>query len=162
MLIREEIDVHVPPERAWELISDPALHAKWNPHVVATENSGTLALGSRYRVTYELSGRRSEFDAEVTEFAAPTRFVARLEERDKGDGKNWQRFIEESYTLKRHGERTHIRHDANIQHSGINTFLRILIWLIMHMGKPQHPTVLERFRDLAEGHAEEQASRVAS
>ena len=155
MLIREDVVTRATPERAWELISDPSLHGLWNTHVVSTQalSSSGPGPGFRYRVTFELSGRQSEFDAEITEFSPPLRFAARLEERVKGDGRNWQRFIEETYYLTRRREGTHVRHQVRIHHSGINVFLRILIWLILRTGKPQGQTIMERFRLLAEGEA---------
>jgi uncharacterized protein YndB with AHSA1/START domain len=155
VLIREDIVTRASPERIWELLSDPSLHGLWNPHVVSTEawGSGTRGTGFRYRVTYELSGKQSEFDAEITEFSPPLRFAARLEERVKADGKNWQRFVEETYRVTRRGQGAHVRHEVRIHHSGINVLWRILIWLILRTGKPQGQTIMERFRQLAEGEA---------
>jgi uncharacterized protein YndB with AHSA1/START domain len=155
MLIREDVITRATPERAWELISDPSLHDLWNSHIVSTEVPSTErpAQGLRYRVTYELSGRRNEFDAEITEFSPPHRFVARLEERVKGDGKNWERFAVESYVLTPRGSTTHVRHEVRIEHAGEGVLIRLLVWLISRFGKPTGKPFMERFRELAEDDA---------
>jgi len=152
VVIREDVVTRASSERAWELLSNPSLHDLWNPRIVATEMSGSgpLGLGSRYRVTYTLSGRRSEFDAEIVEWSPPWRFSARLEERVKGDGRDWKRFVEERYTLTRRGDRTHVRHQVRIHASGVNILLRLLIWLVLRTGRPQGQPFMERFRELAE------------
>lgn len=163
MRIREETDARVTPEKAWELIADPSLHALWNSHIVGTVISSGNApqRGFRYRVTYELKGNRTEFDAEITEFDPPHRLGVRLEERFKGDGKNWDRFMEESYTLTPRGDQTHVLHDVRINHSGVPLLLRFLIWFIMTTGKPVGPTFMERFRELAESEVAKPAAHGA-
>lgn len=155
VLIREDVATRVPPERAWEMLSDPSLHAQWNPRIVSTKivSPGPPAQGFRYRVTYELSGRRNEMEAQIIEFSPPLRFVARLEERVKGDGRNWQRFVVETYLLTRSGDRTLIRHEIRVHHAGLNPFLRLLIWFISRTGRPTGQPFMERFRELVESQA---------
>jgi uncharacterized protein YndB with AHSA1/START domain len=155
VLIREDVVTRATPERAWELVSDPALHELWNPRIVRTEASGSgpPGKGYRYRVTFEMSGRRTEMDAEITEFSPPLRFAARLEERFKADGKDWQRFYDESYVITPHRDATHVRHDVRVHHSGVNLFWRFVIWLISRTGRPQEQPFMERFGELAAGDA---------
>jgi hypothetical protein len=43
-----------------------------------------------------------------------------------------------------------VRHDVRIFRSGINIWLRFLIWLVMRTGKPSGKTHMERFRELVE------------
>ena len=152
MVIREDVVTRAAPERCWELIADPSLHDLWNSHIVATERTedGPVRVGSRYRVTYELSGRRSEMDAEVTACSPSDGFEARLEERNQGDGRDWRRFFVERYELTRRGERTRVLHEVRIHHSGVNPLLRFVMWLVMKTGKPTGQPFLERFRELAE------------
>jgi len=155
MRIHEHAVTTATPTRAWELIADPSLHGRWNSHIVETQatSSGSAGVGYRYRVTYELSGRRSEFDAVITEFAAPSRYSAQLEERLKGDGSNFQRFMVETYVLTRRRGKTNVDHEVLIHHPGINPFLRGLIWLIMKIGRPVGQPMLAKFAELAEGAA---------
>jgi uncharacterized protein YndB with AHSA1/START domain len=152
MRIHEEVVTRAAPARVWEMISDPSIHGLWNPRIVDTDapSHGPIRVGQRYRITYELSGRTSEFEAEVVEMVPEQRFVARLEERFKGDGSNWQRFMEERYTLAPRGDRTRVVHEVHIHHPGIHPLLRLLVWFIMTFGKPQGQTFMERFAELAE------------
>lgn len=151
MRIREQTLSRATPDRLWELIADPSLHPLWNPRIVETfVPDGDPAVGFRYRVTYELNGRRSEYDAEITEVTPHARFATRLRERNQGDGRHWQRFVEETLTLSAAGHRTRVRHDVRIHHSGIPLPWRALIWLIQRLGRPTGPTFVERLSDLAE------------
>lgn len=152
MLIREDVVTSATPERAWELIRDPAVHGLWNQHIVGTEifGSGTPEIGLRYRVTYELSGRRNELDAQITEFMPGERWVARLEERLKGDGRNFERNMVESYVLTRSGGKTHVRHEVHIHHDGVHPLLKALIWFVMKFGRPVGQPMMDKFRELAE------------
>lgn len=158
MRFREEATTRATPERVWGLLSDPSRHGEWNPHVVATEayGSGSPAVGFRYRITYELSGKSSEFDAAITEFSPPSRFAARLEERMKGDGRNMGRFMIETYDVTPRGARTRVIHEVRVQEPGVNIMLRLLIWLITRLGRPTGKTFMEKFAELAE--AEDGAS----
>lgn len=152
MRIREDVLTSASPERVWELAQDPTLHDLWNPHIVKTEIVGdeTPRLGLRYRVEYELSGRRNEYEGEITEFSPPHHFAARLEERFQGDGSHHERFVEERYEITRRGARTHVLHDIHIHHSGVHPLLQLLIAFVMRFGKPVGQPVMERFRELAE------------
>ena len=152
MKIEEEVVTRATPRKAWDLISDPSLHTLWNPHIVATDTAGsdTPGPGQRYRVTYELSGKRTELEAQVIEFSPETRWVARLEERIHGTGEHFDRYMVEQYTLAPHRGGTRVRHEVVIHHSGVNVFLRALIWFVMKTGKPQGQPFLDRFRELAE------------
>jgi uncharacterized protein YndB with AHSA1/START domain len=153
MLIREEVDTRATPERAWELIRDPWLHVRWNPRILETEvlSSGAPAVGFRYRVTYELANHRDPFDAEIVEFVPGERWAVRLEERLKGDGRNFQRYMIESYTIAAQGDVTHVTHEVRIHHPGVNPLLRFFIWIVMRYGRPVDGTFMDRFRELAEG-----------
>ena len=84
------------------------------------------------------------------EFSPPSRWVARLEERLKGDGSNFERSMVETYAVTPRGSRTHVGHDVRIDHSGVNIFLRALIWLIQHTGRPVGMTLMQRFGEIAE------------
>ncbi len=152
MRIREQVLTPAAPEQAWALIRDLARHHEWNPKITATEvsGSGEPGVGTRYRITYTMSGRANEYEAEVTEWSPPHAFAARLEERVKGDGRNAARYMLERYDVTPVGARTRVVHDVRVVHSGIPLPLRILIWVIMHLGRPTEPTVMQTFAALAE------------
>jgi hypothetical protein len=153
MRIREQVVTTASPGRAWELIADVSIHGLWNPHVVDTQgwNGASAGVDSRYRVTYELSGRRNEFEAQIVEWLPEHRFVARLEERVKGDGSNFARYVLETYTIEPRGTRTRVVHDVRIHHDGLPWYFRVLIALIMATGRPVGKPVMQQFAELAEG-----------
>jgi hypothetical protein len=155
MLIQEQVDTAVTPDRAWELIRDPWLHGRWNSNILETEvlTQGPAALGFRYRVTYELSGKKTQFDAEITEFRPGERWTARLEERVKGDGRHFDRYMVESYTIHPQVHGAHVVHEVHIHNSGVHPALRFMAWLVMKTGRPVGKPFMERFRELAEGSA---------
>lgn len=163
MRIREEATTSATPERAWELLSDPALHGLWNPRIVATGvlGSGRPGVGHRYRVTYELSGRRNEFEAEIVEFEPPFRFTARLEEREKGDGTHFERHAIERYIVTPRASGTHVRHEVKIHQSGVPLGIRFLVWVMFRLGKPTGPTFMEHFAEIAEGDFQADQPRAA-
>ena len=152
MHIREQVVTTAGPGRAWELIADVSIHGLWNPHVVDTQawTAASPGVGSRYRVTYELSGRRNDYDAEIVEWVPEQRFGARLEERVKGDGANLARYVVETYTIERRGSGTRVVHDVRIHHDGLPWYLRALIALVMATGHPVGKTVMQQFAELAE------------
>lgn len=162
MLIREEILTRVAPERAWELVSNPALHSLWNPRIVATEvsSAGPPGLGFRYRVTYEMTGRRDQFDAEVTEFSPLVRYCARLKARGQGRGESRRGSIE-SYTIAPEPGGVRVRHEIRADLSGVNGFRRILIGFLSRFGRPQGDPYLEQFRQVAEEERKASLGRAA-
>ena len=123
MTITEDVVTRATPEKAWSSSPIRSLHTLWNPRIVRTEPSS--ADDSRHGpalagVTYEMSGKSTTFDASVIEFESPSRWVARLEESAHGTGDNFGRYMEESYTLTRSGDRTRVHHRVVIHHSGVN------------------------------------------
>jgi len=150
VLIREEVVTTATPERAWELLSDPALHSLWNPRIVATEVSGAgpPGLGFRYRVTYEMGGRRDTFDAEVTEFSPQTRYCVRLKARNHGDGS--YRGSMESYTLAPQAGGVRVQHEIRLDLSGMNGLVQLVLGFLSRIRRPQGDPYLERFRQVAE------------
>lgn len=155
MRFREQVVTTASPERAWELIADVSIHGLWNSHIVDTQVgvSGGAVVGMRYRITYELNGRRNEYDAEVVELEPSRRFVARLEERYKGDGANLSRYMIERYTLEPRGSGARVVHDVRVFNDGVPWYLRALVWLVMTTGRPVGRTIMQEFAALAEGAA---------
>ena len=50
------IDIAAPPEQVWQVISDLAAYARWNPFIVSA--GGEFAIGRRLRVTIVAPGHR--------------------------------------------------------------------------------------------------------
>ena len=56
----------------------------------------------------------------------------------------------ETYDVTPRGSRTRVVHDVRVNEPGVNVLLRILVWLIMHTGRPAGKTVMQRFAEIAE------------
>jgi hypothetical protein len=152
MHIREQGMTTATPERCWELLSDVTRHGQWNAHVVDTQawDGRVTGVGSRFRVTYELSGKRNEYDAEIVEWVPGSRFAARLEARVKGDGAHADQFVIESYRLEPARGGTRVVHDVRIEHDGLPWYWKLLVAFILTFGHPVGPSLLAGFASLAE------------
>ena len=152
MRIHQQVTTRATPERVWALVSDPREHGTWNPRIVRTDVHGSAVsgLGARFRVAYELSGRATEFEAAIVECEAPSRLGVRLEERWQTDPRHAGRFVIERYVIRPHGRGARILHDVHVHDPGMPWFVRVLVWLIMRVGRPTGTTYLQRLADRAE------------
>jgi uncharacterized protein YndB with AHSA1/START domain len=79
-LVSVAVDVDAPPERVWEVVSDPANLPHWDRHierVVGVPPEG-LSAGARYTTEMRLLAVRGRVDAEVLEWEPPRRATIRL------------------------------------------------------------------------------------
>ena len=77
--IEFSVEVDAPPERVWEVTSNPANLPQWDKHIESVEVSdGGLALGVRYRVVMRFMALRTTVDAEVLDWEPPWRATIRL------------------------------------------------------------------------------------
>lgn len=70
-MIRAEyrFQLPVPPERAFEVLSDPARDPDWQAACVSTRLlDGPPGVGCRYEITFQMLGRRMNFTARITDF----------------------------------------------------------------------------------------------
>jgi uncharacterized membrane protein len=68
------VEVDAPPERVWQVTSDPANLPQWDKHIESVEvPDGGLAFGVRYRVVMRFMSLRTTVDAEVLEWEPPWR-----------------------------------------------------------------------------------------
>lgn len=73
------VEVDAPPERVWEVTSDPANLPHWDRHIESVRvPAGGLAPGVRYDVTMRFMAFRTNVVAEVVEWEPPWRAVVRL------------------------------------------------------------------------------------
>jgi uncharacterized protein YndB with AHSA1/START domain len=74
------IEVDAPPERVWEVTSNPANLPHWDRHIVRVSGvpASGLAEGVRYVTEMRLMGVRSKVRAEVLEWEEPRRSTIRL------------------------------------------------------------------------------------
>lgn len=73
------VEVDAPPERVWEVTSDPANLPRWDRHIVSVSvPPGGLGPTVRYEVTMRFMAFRTTVGAEVLEWEPPWRAVVRL------------------------------------------------------------------------------------
>ncbi len=74
------VEVEAPPERVWEVVSDPRKLSHWDRHVESVEGvpAGGLAEGVRYTTVMRFMAVRGHVAAEVLEFVPPHRAVIML------------------------------------------------------------------------------------
>jgi uncharacterized protein YndB with AHSA1/START domain len=72
--------VDAPPERVWEVVSDPRNLPKWDRHIVDVEGvpPGGLEKGIRYTTTLRFMGFHGVIDAEVLDVDPPRSSTIRL------------------------------------------------------------------------------------
>lgn len=77
--VSEEVHIDAPPERVWDVITDPQRIPEYNVTIVeVTEASGRLdEVGARYTAVAKIYGRRLEGTWETTEVLPGRRLVAR-------------------------------------------------------------------------------------
>jgi ligand-binding SRPBCC domain-containing protein len=70
--VEASVEVDAPPERVWEVTSDPRNLPHWDKHIerVWLPSSG-LAPGARYSIRMRFMAVRSDVEAEVLEWEAP-------------------------------------------------------------------------------------------
>lgn len=73
------VEVDAPPERVWEVTSEPANLPHWDRHIESVRvPPGGLGPGVRYEVTMRFMAFRTTVAAEVLEWEPPWRAVVRL------------------------------------------------------------------------------------
>ena len=77
--IEFSVEVDAPPERVWQVTSNPANLPHWDKHIESVDvPGGGLALGVRYRVKMRFMSLRTTVDAEFLEWEPPWRASIRL------------------------------------------------------------------------------------
>lgn len=149
MSLVERIHIAAPPDAVWPHVADPERMRAWNPKLVAVRRAarGEVRAGERYAVTYRMSGKEQEMEAEVFRCEHP----AALEIRNRSAGWPADRYVTELYELSAHDAGTTLRQTIDFGRAAIPLWARALIWLISRVGKPTGPTYLETLRQRVEG-----------
>ena len=150
MKLVNSIFINRPARAVWAFLENPANMLRWNPkvkHVSPSSFSGPQQ-GYRYAITYQMHerARASEFQAEFVHFEPFSKLVI----RHTGTQSPHDRVIEEIYELSERDGGTFLTQTIHIENSGINIFLRLLIWIIQRWGKPTGKPYLETLRDIIE------------
>jgi hypothetical protein len=154
MKLVDSIFINRPAGTVWAFLENPANMLLWNPKVkhVSPSSFSVPQQGYRYAITYQMheNARASEFLAEFVHFEPFSKLVIRhtggLSPRD--------RVIEEVYELSERDGGTFLTQTIHIENSGINIFLRFLIWIIQRWGKPTGKPYLAALRDIIERDAD--------
>ena len=150
MKLVNSIFINRPARTVWAFLENPVNMLFWNPkvkHVSPSSFSGPQQ-GYRYAITYQMHERAkaSEFRAEFVHFEPFSKLVI----RHTGALSPHDRVIEEIYELSERDGGTFLTQTIHIENSGINIFLRLLIWIIQRWGKPTGKPYLETLRDIIE------------
>ncbi len=78
-VVEHDVALAAPPEVVFDHLSDPANLRRWDTSVVAAEQlePGPLAVGTHWRGTTRVLGRRFDWTAETTELTRPWRMTSR-------------------------------------------------------------------------------------
>ncbi|MDD2916090.1 MAG: SRPBCC family protein [Gallionella sp.] len=151
MKLVNSIFINRSPEVVWAFLEDPEHMLLWNPKVKQVSPScfAEPKQGYRYDITYQMgaSAVASGLQAEFVCFEPCSKLVIR---QTGGLPSPQDRIIEETYELVERGGGTFLTQTIRVENSGINIFLRLLIWFIRKFGKPAGKPYLETFRDILE------------
>lgn len=144
MIIREQIDIALPPEPIWEMLRFAEYLELWNPKCVRSTGPGReLRVGDRFQATHKLS-RETTSDVEVLAMVPQRELVLRYYPREMGG------YVDETITLEPISPtRTRVRHATDMTHSSIPKWVRPLIWFLTRFGKKTGPGPLDGLRDAA-------------
>jgi uncharacterized protein YndB with AHSA1/START domain len=78
-VVEFSLEVAAPPERVWEVTSDPRNLPAWDRHILRVDAPEALGVGSRYTVVMGFLAVRATVRAEVIEWEPPVRAKVRLE-----------------------------------------------------------------------------------
>ena len=148
MILQDTVQIKSPPEKVWIFIEEPERMKVWNPKIqrISSISWGERTVGYRYRITYAMRKKTSEFLAEIVEYRKPERLVIRLTEGNLSSGS----YTDEIYRLSRTAEGTLLEQRIEVHNSGINFFFRLLIAFISRFGKPTGQKYLENLKELVE------------
>jgi len=158
MKLVNSILIHRPAAAVWAFLENPENMRLWNPNVkhVSPSVFSRPRQGYHYAIIYQLgdSAKATEFTAEFIHYEPSSRLVIRLSERASASG----RVIDETYDLTERDGGTFLQQTIAVGNSGINIFVRLLIWIIQRWGKPTGKPYLATLRDCVESGGEQDRS----
>jgi ligand-binding SRPBCC domain-containing protein len=78
-VVEFSVEVDAPPERVWDVTSDPSNLPQWDRHIESVRvPDGGLGSGVRYQVMMRFMALRTTVNADVREWEPPWRAVIRL------------------------------------------------------------------------------------
>jgi hypothetical protein len=156
MVLKNRIEISVPPKKLWGLVSDPVRIMSWNPKIrtVIPVTIGEPRAGSQYRIRYHLFHGEGNYAAELMEFEEPVRCVLHL----KGGNLPAKGYIQEIYEITEKQRGCQLTHTILIDQAGI-FFLRALRVRLRHLvGPGSARRYLRKLKKLAESSETDPAS----
>src|SRR3712207_4425188 len=103
-VVEHDVVLPAPPEAVFDFLSDPANLPRWDSSMVTVEQvePGPLEVGTRWRGSSKVMGRRFEWTAATTHVQRPTLMVSRSLEGPFG--------FTVSYELRGAADGTHLRY----------------------------------------------------
>lgn len=148
MVLRDRVEIKIPPEAVWSFISDPGQLQKWNGGIraIIPISTGAWTAGSRWRVRYEFHGRESNYLAQALEFEKPTRLVIHL----TGGDMPVNGYMQEIYELSPSEKGTVLRCNIALSGSGMHFLSGWAKFLSHHIFRPRRKRYLLKLKELAE------------
>jgi uncharacterized protein YndB with AHSA1/START domain len=148
VVLRDKVEIRIPPEAVWSVISDPGLLRQWNGGIraIVPISAGEWTAGSRWRMRYEFHGRESNYLAEALEFERPARLVIHL----TGGDMPVNGYIQEIYELSPSEKGTLLRRGIVLSASGIHFLSGWAKFLSHHIFRSRHKRYLLKLKELAE------------
>src|SRR3954469_8726291 len=111
-VVRASVDIDAPPERVWEVVSDPRNLPLWDRHIESVEGVPPEAVheGSRYTTVLRLISVHAQVPAEVLELDPPR--VGRVRLRGVIGG------VEPNRIDPLAGNRSRLEHQVNYRFRG--------------------------------------------
>ena len=121
----DAIDLPIPVDEAFEYLADFSRTAEWDPGVSDARRvtRGPVRLGTRFRVTISVLGRRIPLEYRITEFERPSRLVL-------SGGDRYLNSVDEITFASRRGG-TRITYEARVEWTGIRRLADPLLDLLL-------------------------------
>jgi carbon monoxide dehydrogenase subunit G len=111
-VLKVEVEVDAPPDRVWEVVSDPRNLKTWDRHIIAVTGvpEDGLKVGTSYETEIRFMGVRTHVAAEVLEIDPPRYAKIRLHGLLDATVETWVEPID--------GGRTKLRHRVDYRFRG--------------------------------------------
>ena len=147
LTVHEQTIIEAPAERVWRVLADPARRGEWNEKIVRVEKASRAAprMGDRYRVRYRLGRHEREMEAEVVACEAPRLLAVR--ERPAADAEA-RCAVVLTWRVENVARGTRISQVVDITDAPMPWPVKLLMWVIARIGRPQGATVMETLGEL--------------
>jgi len=148
MILRDKIQIDRSPGEVWRFIQSPALLKEWNQKIKAVVpiSWGEPTGGHRFRMRYKVTGRESNFLAELMEYEEPVKLLIHL----SGGWLPVRGYIQEEFELTEYDGGTLLRHKIELHNSGRNVFSRSLIFADHFFGRFSRKKPLKALKEVVE------------